>query len=38
MISLWIDGYKLKRQYTLLDGKMDTDTAIAGGGLVGILY
>lgn len=37
MNSLWMDNYKPEHQYTSLNGNIDTDTAIVGGGLAGIL-
>ena len=37
MYSLWMDDYNPKQQYTSLNGNIDTDTVIVGGGLAGIL-
>ena len=37
MNSLWMDAYKSENRYAPLSGNIDTDTAIVGGGLAGIL-
>lgn len=37
MNSLWMDDYNLEHQPVSLNGNIDTDTAIIGGGLAGVL-
>ncbi len=37
MKSLWMDDYDLSRASVKLSGNIDTDTAIVGGGLAGLL-